>query len=122
MGVGGQRHSPAALPPGNRPGTHCIGDWVGPRAGLDVCGKYRLHWDSIPGPCNPQRVAMLTTLFRLTNKYVNKEINILPSTKKIVPARPSINLFSPLNTVYVTQVAIFFCVMNTKALHKPCML
>ena len=22
-----------------RPGTHCIGGWVGPRAGLDGCGK-----------------------------------------------------------------------------------
>ena len=24
-----------------RPGTHCIGGWVGPRAGLDGCGKSR---------------------------------------------------------------------------------
>ena len=24
-----------------RPGTHCVGGWVGPRAGLDVCGKSR---------------------------------------------------------------------------------
>jgi hypothetical protein len=29
MGMGGQRHAPAALSPG-RPGTHCIGGWVGP--------------------------------------------------------------------------------------------
>jgi hypothetical protein len=35
MGVGGQRHAPAALPPGKRPGTPCIGGWVGLRAGLD---------------------------------------------------------------------------------------
>ena len=28
--VGGQGHAPAALPPGMRPGTHCIGSWVGP--------------------------------------------------------------------------------------------
>ena len=41
MGMGGQRHAPAALPPGKRPGTHCIGGWVGPRAGLDGCGKSR---------------------------------------------------------------------------------
>jgi hypothetical protein len=40
MGVGGQRHAPAALPPCWRPGTHCMGGWVGPRAGLDGCGKY----------------------------------------------------------------------------------
>jgi hypothetical protein len=39
--VGGQLHAPAALPPGNRPGTHCIGGWVGPRAGLDGCEKSR---------------------------------------------------------------------------------
>jgi hypothetical protein len=29
MGVGGQHHAPAALPSGKRPGTHCIGGWVG---------------------------------------------------------------------------------------------
>jgi len=40
-GVGGQRHAPAALPPGKRPGTHCIGGWMGLRAGLDGCGKSR---------------------------------------------------------------------------------
>jgi hypothetical protein len=41
MGVGGQLHTPAALPPGIRPGIHCIGGWVDPRAGLDMCGKSR---------------------------------------------------------------------------------
>jgi hypothetical protein len=25
--------------PRERPGTHCTGGWVGPRAGLDVCEK-----------------------------------------------------------------------------------
>jgi len=40
-GVGGQRHAPAALPPGKRPVTYCIGAWVGHRAGLDGCGKSR---------------------------------------------------------------------------------
>ena len=29
------------LYPRERPGTHCIGGWVGPRAGLDGCGKSR---------------------------------------------------------------------------------
>ena len=37
--VGGQRHAPAALSPGQRPGTLCIGGWLGPRAGLDEYGK-----------------------------------------------------------------------------------
>jgi hypothetical protein len=40
-GVRGQRHAPAALYPRERPGTHCIGGLVGPRAGLDRCGKSR---------------------------------------------------------------------------------
>jgi len=52
-GVGGQRHAPAALLPGKRPGTQCIGGWAGPRAGLDECGKPRPHQDSIPRPPSP---------------------------------------------------------------------
>ena len=28
-------------------------DWVGPRSGLDGCGKARPHRDSIPGPSSP---------------------------------------------------------------------
>ena len=39
MVVGGQCHAPAALPQGKTPGTHCIGGWFGPRAGLDGRGK-----------------------------------------------------------------------------------
>ena len=38
-GVRGQRHAPAALYARERP--HCTGGWVGPRAGLDRCGKSR---------------------------------------------------------------------------------
>jgi hypothetical protein len=38
MGVGGQCHALAALPQGKRPGTHCIGGWVGPRAGVEYLG------------------------------------------------------------------------------------
>ena len=52
MEVSGQRHAPAALPQ-ERPGTHCIGSWVCPRAGLDGCGKSRPHRDLIPGPTSP---------------------------------------------------------------------
>ena len=47
--VGGQRHTSTALTPGKKPGTHCIGGWVGPRARLEMCVKSRLHRDSIPG-------------------------------------------------------------------------
>ena len=42
MRVGGQRHAPATLPPGKRPGTHFIGGWVGPRDGLGGCENLAL--------------------------------------------------------------------------------
>jgi hypothetical protein len=35
---------------------------VGPRAGLDGCGKSRPHRDSIPGPSSQYRVAIPTEL------------------------------------------------------------
>ena len=53
MGVGGQRHPPAALPPEKRPVTHCTGGWVGSKAALKGCGKCRLYQNSIPGTSNP---------------------------------------------------------------------
>ena len=33
--------TPRPIYPRERPGIHCIGGWVGPRAGLDGCGKSR---------------------------------------------------------------------------------
>jgi len=50
-GVRGQRHALAALYPRERPGTHCTGGWVGPRTGLDRCGK------SCPPPGFDRRTA-----------------------------------------------------------------
>jgi hypothetical protein len=58
----GQRHAPAGIYPRERPGTHCTGGWVGPRAGLDRC------WKSRPPPgfdsrtVQPEPVAISTTL------------------------------------------------------------
>ena len=43
----------AATYPRERPCTHCTGGWVGLTAGLDRCGKSRLHRDSIPGASSP---------------------------------------------------------------------
>jgi hypothetical protein len=56
MGVGGQLHAPAALPPGKRPSTNCIGGWVGPTAGLDGCEKSRPHRDFFFDPRTVQPV------------------------------------------------------------------
>jgi hypothetical protein len=54
--------TPRPLYPRERPGTHCTGGWMGPRAGLDVCEKSRPHRDSIPGPSSPWPVAIPTEL------------------------------------------------------------
>jgi hypothetical protein len=57
----GQQHSPAAFYPRERPDTHCTGGWVGPRAGLDKCGK------SPPtGIRSPRRPARSQSLYRLS--------------------------------------------------------
>jgi len=37
MGIRVQHHTPAALTPKEKPGTHFTGGWVGPRAVLDTC-------------------------------------------------------------------------------------
>jgi hypothetical protein len=50
MWVGGQRHAPAALPPGERPRNHCTGGWVGPRSVWTDAENLAPHRDSIPGP------------------------------------------------------------------------
>jgi len=53
--------TPRPLYPRERPGTHCTGGWVGPRAGLDGCGK------SFPtGFRSPDRLARGESLHRLS--------------------------------------------------------
>ena len=77
----GQRHAPSALYPRERPGTHCTGGWVGPRAGLDMCGKSLLSPNGIR---SPDRQARSESLYRLSylahkgvrskNKYLKLEL------------------------------------------------
>jgi len=64
MGLGGQHHAPAALPPGKTRYPMCRG-WVSPRAVLNGCGKSRPCRDSIPGPSSPWRFFIPTDLSRL---------------------------------------------------------
>jgi hypothetical protein len=45
--------TPRPLYSQERPGTHCTGGWVGPRADLDVNEKSRPHRDAIPGSSSP---------------------------------------------------------------------
>ena len=44
MGIGGQRHTPATILPGKRPGTHCTGSWLGLRNPL----YWELAWSPEP--------------------------------------------------------------------------
>ena len=76
MGVGGQRHATAALPPGETRAAHCIGGWVGPRAGLDGGRKISpsRHRESILGPSSPWRVAVPTELSRFLRCYGDRKI------------------------------------------------
>ena len=62
--MGGQRHTAVALPPGKRPGTQCTWSWVGPRAGLEGCGKSRRHRGLVPGLFSPYRVTIPATISR----------------------------------------------------------
>jgi hypothetical protein len=59
-GVGVKHHAPESLLPGKSPGTHSIGGWVGPRAGLDGCGKTRPTWIRSPDrPTHSQSLYLL---------------------------------------------------------------
>ena len=55
MRVGDYRQAPTALPTGKRPGTHCVGGWVGHRAGLAPTGIQ-----------SPYRPARSESLYRLS--------------------------------------------------------
>ena len=66
-GVDGQHHSLAALSPGKRSGIHCTVGWVGPRAGLDLCGKSRRI-----GILTLYRPARSKSLYHLRYPGINK--------------------------------------------------
>jgi len=80
--VSGQRLAPAALYPRERPGTYCIGGWVGPRAGLDG-RKVTPHRDSIQDPPARSSVAIPTELPGPHNNSNNNNNNNEVKTKAI---------------------------------------
>ena len=71
-GMRGQRQASAALCPRERPGTHYTGGWVGPRAGLDRCGKSRPT-----GIRSPDRPARSQSLYRLSYLAHGKQKSLL---------------------------------------------
>jgi len=74
-GGGGQRHAPAALYPQERPGTHCIGGWVGPTASLD--GRKISSPTEIGSPDRPTCSESLYRLSYPATKCSPKFISIL---------------------------------------------
>ena len=87
MGVGGQLHAPAALPPVKRPGNHCIGGWVGPRAGLDGCGKSRPPPGFDPRTVQPvaSRYTDWVSRPRLKKKQITQHTHGVSSNVKLFP-------------------------------------
>jgi hypothetical protein len=53
-GVVSQRHDPAGLSPGKKPGTHCTVSWMGSR--------HSPHRDSITGPSSPYSQSLYWTV------------------------------------------------------------
>ena len=87
--------------PRERPGAHCTGGWVGPRAGLERCGKSRPHGDSIPEPSSPQPVALPTTLPGPLGEY-SQEKNYLIFSALLLSKSTYALFFS--NSAYVVRV------------------
>jgi len=85
-GVSCQQHAPPALYPLERPGTHFTEGWVGPRAGLDRCGKSLPHRDSIPERPTRSSVAIPT---ELPGPYIKRKlIDYQPFCQILLCRRP----------------------------------
>jgi hypothetical protein len=81
------------LYPREKPGTHCIGVWVGPRAGLDGCGKSRPT--DIRSPYHPVRSK---SLYRLSYLGPLKMYGSYVKYVQIPYGIHSFNLTIPLDT------------------------
>jgi len=88
MGEGGHRHAPSALLP-ERPGTHSLGGWLGPRAGLEGCGKSPHHQDSILGPSNKFMKFFQYFENEYKYKYNQNGLTQLFSGMRVTENRPS---------------------------------
>ena len=109
---------PGRFTPGERPGTRCIGGWVGPRTGLDGCGKSRPP----PGFDPPDRRARSKSLYRLKNgphkrrdtfmKHMKLEQYTYSVTLRRVRASVVPMKKATMHSVYV--VALHITVNNTQ--------
>jgi len=65
---------------------------VGPRVGLDRCGKSRPHRDSIPGPSSPWPVAIPTTLPGAPHNLNYQSGNLLTCIQEVSGSNTSQNI------------------------------
>jgi len=56
--VSGQLHASAALPPWQNPGTHWVGDWLSPGAGMDILEREKISFSYHDS--NPDSPASMT--------------------------------------------------------------
>ena len=103
--------TPLLIYPRERPVTHCIGGWVGPRAGLDGCGKSR-HPPRFD-PRTVQPVAEVNSAYRNVPKRTGTSRSIhltflQPSYLSLVVASYSFSVFQ----MYFSQQV---------PLHKTCL-
>jgi hypothetical protein len=106
------RTTPRPLHPRERSGTHCTGGWVGPRAGLNVCEKYRFT-----GIRSPDRLARCQSLYRLSCPA--HAINILPEDNNIrMSLLRNINVSSVLCVYARTTLSSMHSLLTSHALLK----
>jgi hypothetical protein len=100
------------LYPRETPGTHCIGGWMGLRAGLDVCRKSRPT-----GIRSPDRPARSESLYRLRYSCPHVVFMLFHLVYADTVAEFLLSQFSKANPLTncgpVTQICVF-CVFTLK--------
>ena len=89
--------TPQPLYPRERPSTYCIGDWVGPRAGLDRCGKSRP-----PPGLDPQ------TIQPIASHYTDWAIPAHPLRAQAIWSRGKETLY-PYGNLSIKLMLIVYC-------------
>ena len=117
MRVGGQRHA-RPLYPRERPVTHCIGGWVGPRAVLDGCKNL-----ASPG-CDPRTVQPIASRYtdyaipalqHFLVPYLKDHVFFAINNRYTIASQDSTHIFLLLKSVTykrpVLPASVFFCVL-----------
>ena len=104
-----------------RPGTHRMGGWVGPRAGLDGCRKSRPP----PGFRSPDHPAHSESLYRLSLRHeriTKLTYAALKFQTSLIGFRrvPNTNVWEPLfynvNNSFVSEVTAFVECLNIQCI------